>query len=106
MTSGDKVIYKGDVRTIYITYSDTMVSLCLIDKNGYEYEDVEEDYQTPINELTKIEEVILTINQLRGIFLSGGEFEKQHIELDMGERDEIDAPDFGELLSSLQLKYK
>jgi hypothetical protein len=54
MTSGDKVIYKGDVRTIYITYSDTMVSLCLIDKNGYEYEDVEEDYQTPINELTKI----------------------------------------------------
>jgi hypothetical protein len=53
MKSGDKVIYKGDVRTIYITYSDTMVSLCLIDKNGYEYEDVEEDYQTPINELTK-----------------------------------------------------
>ena len=41
-----------------------------------------------------MEEVILTINQLRGIFLSGGEFEKQHIELDMGERDEIDAPRF------------
>ena len=54
MKSGDKVIYKGDVRTIYITYSDTMVSLCLVDKDGYEYEDVEEDYQTPINELTKI----------------------------------------------------
>jgi hypothetical protein len=31
-----------------------MVSLCLIDEVGYEYEDVEEDYQTPINELTKI----------------------------------------------------
>lgn len=54
MTSGDKVIHEGEVRTIYTTYSDTMVSLCLVDEDGYEYDDVEEDYQTPINKLTKI----------------------------------------------------
>jgi hypothetical protein len=52
MESGDKVIYQGEMRTIYTVYSDTMVSLCLIDEEGYEYDDVEEDYQTPISELT------------------------------------------------------
>lgn len=54
MVPGDKVLHEGVVRTIYDRYSDTMVSLCLIDKDGHEYEDVEEDYQTPINDLTKI----------------------------------------------------
>lgn len=54
MKSGDKVLHEGVERTIYSVYSETMVSLCLVDKDGYEYDDVEEDYQTPINELTKI----------------------------------------------------
>jgi hypothetical protein len=54
MVSGDKVLHEGKVRTIYTTYTDTLVSLCLVDKDGHEYDDVEEDYQTPINELTKI----------------------------------------------------
>jgi hypothetical protein len=54
MVSGDKVLHEGKVRTIYTTYSDTMVSLCLVDKDGYEYDDVEEDYQTHINDLIKI----------------------------------------------------
>lgn len=53
MVSGDKVIYQGEVRTIYQVYSETMVSLCLIDEDGYEYEDVEEDYQTLVSDLTK-----------------------------------------------------
>lgn len=52
METGDKVLHKGIVRTIYGVYSDTHVSLCLIDEDGYEYEDVEEDFQTPISELT------------------------------------------------------
>ena len=52
MGAGDKVLHKDIVRTIYGVYSDTHVSLCLIDEDGYEYEDVEEDYQTPISELT------------------------------------------------------
>jgi hypothetical protein len=54
MVSGDKVLHEGQVRTIYTTYTDTLVSLCLVDKDGHEYDDVEEDYQTPISELTKI----------------------------------------------------
>jgi hypothetical protein len=49
MVPGDKVLHEGLVRTIYDVYSETMVSLCLIG-----YDDVEEDYQTPINELTKL----------------------------------------------------
>lgn len=49
MVSGDKVLHEGQERTIYSVYSETMVSLCLIG-----YDDVEEDYQTPISELTKI----------------------------------------------------
>lgn len=53
MVSGDKVIYQGEVRTIYQVYSETMISLCLIDEDGYEYEDVEEDYQTLVDDLTK-----------------------------------------------------
>jgi hypothetical protein len=54
MESGDKVLHEGVVRTIYSVYSDTMVSLCLMDSDGFEYDDVEEDYQTPISELKKI----------------------------------------------------
>lgn len=54
MQAGDKVMYQGEVRTIYDIYDNDNVSLCLIDDEGYEYDDVEEDYQTPISELTKI----------------------------------------------------
>ena len=52
LKSGDKVLHEGIVRTIYGVYSNTHVSLCLIDEDGYEYEDVEEDFQIPIDELT------------------------------------------------------
>ena len=54
METGDKVLHGGIVRTIYGVYSNTHVSLCLMDEDGDEYEDVEEDYETPISELTKI----------------------------------------------------
>lgn len=39
-----KVLYKKKPRTIYDIYLEG-ISLCLFDKNGNEYEDVEEDYQ-------------------------------------------------------------
>ena len=40
----------------------------------------------------------LTVEQIRNIFIGGSEFEKENNELNEGERDEIDAPDYGELL--------
>jgi hypothetical protein len=43
-------------------------------------------------------EITLTIEQLKAIFIAGEEFEKQNIEFDMGERDEIDALDFGDFI--------
>lgn len=54
LKSGDKVIYKNETRTIYSVYSKDSVSLCLMDEDGYEYEDVEEDYLTPIKKLQLI----------------------------------------------------
>ena len=51
LKSGDKVVHNGEVRTIYSVYDNDNVSLCLIDEEGYEYDDVEEDYLTPINEV-------------------------------------------------------
>jgi hypothetical protein len=48
-------------------------------------------------------EIKLTIEQLRAIFIAGGEFEKQSIEFDMGERDEIDALDFGDLMKEFNI---
>jgi hypothetical protein len=46
---GEKVIYNGEERIIYSVYDNGYVSLCL-----HDYDDVEEDYQTPIKELSKI----------------------------------------------------
>jgi tryptophanyl-tRNA synthetase len=51
---GNKVIYKGEERTVYSLYPKGMASLCLIDEDGYEYEDVEEDYQVSIKDLTPV----------------------------------------------------
>jgi hypothetical protein len=51
---GDKVIYEGEERTVYSLYPKGMASLCLIDEDGYEYEDVEEDYQVSIKDLTPV----------------------------------------------------
>jgi len=51
---GEMVLYKGEMRTIYSVYDNENVSLCLLGEDGEEYEDVEEDYQTPIKELSKI----------------------------------------------------
>ena len=51
---GDKVIYKGEERTVYSLYPKGMASLCLIDEDGYEYKDVEEDYQVSIKDLTPV----------------------------------------------------
>ena len=52
---GDKVIYKGEKRTVYALYPEGMASLCLIDdEDDYEYEDVEEDYQVSIKDLTPV----------------------------------------------------
>jgi hypothetical protein len=36
-------------------YERNYVSLCLIDTEGNEYEDIEEDYQTPVTELRPVE---------------------------------------------------
>jgi len=55
LKSGDKVLHEGIVRTISEVYDEHNVSLCLIDTEGNEYEDVEEDYQTPVTELRPIE---------------------------------------------------
>jgi hypothetical protein len=55
LKSGDKVLHEGIVRTISDVYSEEYVSLCLIDTEGNEYEDVEEDYQTPVTELRPVE---------------------------------------------------
>ena len=55
LKSGDKVLHEGIVRTISEVYDKDNVSLCLIDEEGYEYEDVEEDYQTPVSELRPVE---------------------------------------------------
>lgn len=46
-------------------------------------------------------EITLTLSQLKSIFISGGEFFIQNMEVDMGEREEIDAPDFGEVVKQL-----
>jgi hypothetical protein len=43
-------------------------------------------------------EITLTINQLKAIFIAGMEFEKQNIEFDMDERDEVDALDFDDFI--------
>jgi hypothetical protein len=52
---GDKVIYKGEERTVYALYPKGMASLCLIDdEDDYEYEDVEEDYQVSIKDLKPV----------------------------------------------------
>jgi len=40
----------------------------------------------------------LTFEQIREIFIAGGELEKQHIEFNMDERTEIDAPDLDKYL--------
>ena len=50
---GDKVIYKGEERTIYSIYPNNMVSLCLQDEDGEEYEDVEEDYLISMDKIKK-----------------------------------------------------
>lgn len=54
MEPGQKVIYNNEVRTIYGIYPNDMASLCLIDNEGYEYEDTEEDELTPINDLKQL----------------------------------------------------
>jgi hypothetical protein len=50
----EKVVYKNDTRTIYDIYPKNKVSLCLIDIEGYEYLDTEEDFLISVNELKKI----------------------------------------------------
>lgn len=55
LKSGDKVLHEGIVRTISDVYDEDNVSLCLMDEEGNEYEDVEEDYQTPVSELRPVE---------------------------------------------------
>jgi hypothetical protein len=48
---GQKVLVNNDVRTIYDVYTDNKVSLCLIDSDGYEYEDVEEDFLINVSDI-------------------------------------------------------
>jgi hypothetical protein len=74
---GDKVIYEGEKRTVYALYPKGMASLCLIDEDGYEYKDVEEDYQVSIKDLTPVKgstkhNVILPKNKMA----KGGEVKK------------------------------
>jgi hypothetical protein len=51
LEQGQKVLLNNEVRTIYDTYPNQKVSLCLIDADGYEYEDVEEDFLININDI-------------------------------------------------------
>jgi hypothetical protein len=43
--------------------------------------------------------IILTIQQLKNLFIAGAEFEKQHIDFNMGEIEEVTALDFGDYLA-------
>ena len=54
LKSGQKVLLNNEVRTIYDTYPNQKVSLCLIDADGYEYEDVEEDFLTSVEDIKTI----------------------------------------------------
>lgn len=42
-----------------------------------------------------------TIEQLRNLFIAGGEFEKDTIDFDMGETAEVTALDFGDYLKQV-----
>lgn len=53
-----KVIYDNQLRTIYDVYPDNMASLCLIDENGEEYDDVEEDFLVPVKDLKIVPKTI------------------------------------------------
>lgn len=50
------------------------------------------------------ESITLTVSQLREIFVAGSEFEKQTIEFELDEREEIDAPDFGDFIEKFGVK--
>jgi hypothetical protein len=54
LIEGQKVMYKDEVRTIYGIYENNKVSLCLVDEDGYEYDDVEEDYCVDVKNLSPI----------------------------------------------------
>lgn len=54
LKAGQKVIYKGEKRTIYSVYPKDQVSLCLVDEEGYEYLDCEEDYLTNVGEVAPV----------------------------------------------------
>ncbi len=47
------VLYLNEISKVYSIY-DTGVSLCLVDEEGYEYDDVECDYIIPFDEVTPI----------------------------------------------------
>lgn len=53
-----KVIYNNQLRTIYDVYPNERVSLCLIDEEGEEYTDTEEDYLVPVKELKIVPKTI------------------------------------------------
>lgn len=53
-----KVIYNNQLRTIYDVYPDNMASLCLIDEEDIEYEDVEEDFLVPVKDLKIVPKTI------------------------------------------------
>jgi len=53
-----KVIYNDQLRTIYDVYPDNMASLCLIDEEDFEYEDVEEDFLVPVKDLKIVPKAI------------------------------------------------
>ena len=53
-----KVIYNDQLRTIYDVYPNNMASLCLIDENGEEYTDTEEDFLVPVKDLKIVPKTI------------------------------------------------
>lgn len=54
LTEGQKVMYENQVRTIYGIYENNQISLCLVDEDGYEYEDVEEDFCVDVKNVSPI----------------------------------------------------
>ena len=54
LIEGQKVMYENQVRTIYGIYENNQVSLCLVDEEGYEYEDVEEDFCVDVKNVLPI----------------------------------------------------
>lgn len=57
-----KVIYNNELRYIYDIYPDNMISLCILDLDGYHYFDTEDDELISINEIELVKNKTKQLN--------------------------------------------